>query len=101
SFRTAGGDPDVNRQLPSRLAALGWRIDALEPLPVLGSAGSMAAAWMERFVAVYGPQLMALGLWSTSDQAEAEAEISASRSDPGSYWMGPTLLELRATRWAP
>ena len=101
SFRAAGGDPDVNRRLPSLLAARGWRIDALRPLPVLGVAGSMAWAWMEDFVAVYGPQLTALGLWSATDQAEAEAEIGSSRHDPGSYWVGPTLLELRATRWAP
>jgi SAM-dependent methyltransferase len=101
SFRAAGGDPDVNRRLPSLLAARGWRIEALQPLPVLGVAGSMAWAWMEDFVAVYGPQLIALGLWSAADQAEAEAEISASRHDSGSFWMAPTLLELRATRWAP
>ena len=100
SFRQAGGDPDVNRRLPSLLAARGWRIDALLPLPVLGGTGSMAQAWMERFVAVYAPQLQAQGLWSEADQAEAAAEIAASRHDPGSYWVGPTLLELRATRWA-
>jgi SAM-dependent methyltransferase len=101
SFRAAGGDPDVNRRLPSLLAGRGWRIDGLEPLPVLGGESSMAAAWMERFVAVYGPQLITQGLWSASEQAAAEAEIGASRHDPGSYWVGPTLLELRATRWAP
>ena len=101
SFRSAGGDPDVNRHVPSRLAAHGWRIDALQPLPVLGGEGSMAAIWMERFVAVYGIRLQGQGLWSADDQAQAEAEITASRKDPGSYWVGPTLLELRATRWAP
>ena len=98
SFREAGGDPDVNRRLPSRLAAQGFQIEALTPLPVLGGEGSMAAQWLQRFVAVYAAQLMAQGLWSADDQAEADAEMAASASDPGSYWVGPTVLELRATR---
>ena len=58
----------------------------------------MAAQWLQRFVAVYAAQLMVQGLWSADDQAEAEAEIAAAQADPGSYWMGPTVLELRATR---
>jgi SAM-dependent methyltransferase len=98
SFREAGGDPDVNRRLPSLLAARGWRIEELRPLPVLGCQSSMAARWMERFVAVYGPQLQQLGLWSRAEAAEAEEEILAAAKDPGSYWVGPTLLELRARR---
>jgi len=101
SFRAAGGDPDVNRRLPSLLAARGFRIEALTPLPVLGGEGSMAAQWMQRFVAVYASQLIAQGLWSAEEQAEADAEIAAAATDPGSYWVGPTVLELQATRWAP
>jgi SAM-dependent methyltransferase len=101
SFQRAGGDPDVNRRLPSLLAARGFRIDALDPLPVLGRRGSLAAQWMERFVTVYADQLAAQGLWTEADQAQAEAEIAAAASDPGSFWVGPTVLELRATRWAP
>lgn len=97
-FLAAGGDPDVNRRLPSRLAATGCRIEALTPLPVLGGQGSMAAHWMERFVSVYSPQLINQGLWSTAEQTEAEAEIAAAARDPGSFWVGPTVLELRARR---
>ncbi|MEY2643697.1 MAG: hypothetical protein RLZZ611_346, partial [Cyanobacteriota bacterium] len=37
-------------------------------------------------------------LWSTAQHAEAAAEISAAASDPGSFWVGPTVLELRASR---
>jgi len=43
SFRAAGGDPDVNRRLPSLLAARGFRIDALRPLP--GSLGEPWGCW--------------------------------------------------------
>jgi len=98
SFREAGGDPDVNRRLPSLLAARGFRIDALTPVPVLGAEGSMAASWMQRFVAVYASQLIDRGLWTSDDQQEAEAEIATAAHDPGSYWVGPTVLELQATR---
>ena len=101
SFRAAGGDPDVNRRLPSLLSARGWQIEELLPLPVLGPQGSMAAQWMERFVAVYGLQLQRLGLWSTADQSAALEQIQAAASDPGSFWVGPTVLELRARRLGP
>jgi SAM-dependent methyltransferase len=100
SFREAGGDPDVNRRLPSLLAARGWRIEALQPLPVAGNSSSMAGRWMRRFVEVYGVRLRELNLWSPSDAIEADLEIAAAEADPGSFWVGPTVLELRATRLA-
>ena len=98
SFREAGGDPDVNRRLPSLLAARGWRIAAVQPLPVAGDSRSMAGQWLQRFVEVYSVRLRELGLWSSNDDAEAQAEMAAAAEDPGSFWVGPTLLELRASR---
>jgi hypothetical protein len=98
SFRAAGGEPDINRRLPSLLAARGFRIDALRPLPVVGRQGEWPARWMEMFVTLYGQKLQAQGLWSETDARQASAEIEASLSDPGSYWVGPTVLELRACR---
>lgn len=98
SFRQAGGDPDVNRRLPALLAARGWRIQNLTPLPVVGPHNSMAAQWLQNFVAVYATRLEQLGLWSHRDTDEAEREIAEAATDPGSFWVGPTLLELRAAR---
>jgi SAM-dependent methyltransferase len=100
SFRAAGGDPDPNRRLPALLTARGWRIDALLPLPVAGGSHSMAGQWMQRFVEVYSARLQELGLWSSSDAGEACAEIASATADPGCFWVGPTLLEVRATRLA-
>ena len=96
SFREAGGDPDVNRRLPSLLAGRGWRLENLRPLPVAGNSRSMAGQWMQRFVEVYGVRLQELGLWSSSDAAEAEREMAAAAADPGSFWVGPTVLEVIA-----
>ena len=60
----------------------------------------MAGQWMQRFVEVYGARLQELGLWSSSDAGEACAEIASATADPGCFWVGPTLLEVRATRLA-
>ena len=98
SFRDAGGDPDVNRRLPALLASQGWRVEELRPLPVLGGNGSMAAQWLERFVVVYGHRLQQLGLWSRRDADQAAAELESARLTAGSYWVGPTLLELQARK---
>ncbi|MCT0223739.1 methyltransferase domain-containing protein [Synechococcus sp. CS-1328] len=98
SFREAGGDEDVNRRLPALLVSRGFRIDDLRPLPVLGRGGDGWSQWMERFVSLYGEELIRQGRWSEADAEEAAAEMAAARSDPGSYWVGPTVLELRATR---
>ncbi len=98
SFREAGGEPDINRRLPSLLAARGFAIEDLLPLPVVGRAGEWPARWMEMFVTLYGAKLQALGLWSPEEAEAARVEMEASRADPGSFWMGPTILEVRARR---
>ena len=98
SFQASGGDPNVNRRLPSLLAARGWRIEELRPLPAMGGPASWVADWLEPFVLVYGKRLRQQGLWSDSDAAAVAAELAAARRDPGSVWVGPTVLELRARR---
>ncbi|WP_353617971.1 methyltransferase domain-containing protein [Synechococcus sp. CCY 0621] len=98
SFRQAGGDPDISRRLPSLLAARGFVIEDLRPLPVLGRAGERPARWLEMFVTLYGSKLQALGLWSPEEAEAARREMAASRADPGSFWVGPIILEVRARR---
>jgi len=98
SFAAAGGDPNVNRVLPSRLAARGYRIEELRPLPAIGGPRSWVADWLEPFVRVYGRRLQQLGLWSAGDAEAVAAEMTAARRDPGSVWVGPTVLEVRALR---
>ncbi len=98
NFIASGGDPDVNRRLPSLLAARGWRIEELRPLPAMGGPGSWVADWVEPFVQVYGQRLRLQGLWSEAEAEAAAAELAAARRDPGSVWVGPTVLELRARR---
>ena len=97
-FRDAGGDPDVNRRLPSLLAQRGFLIEELRPLPVVGRGGDAWARWLERFVVIFGERLQELGRWSAADARRADEEMAKARCDPGSYWVGPTVLELRA-RW--
>jgi SAM-dependent methyltransferase len=98
SFLAAGGDPDVNRRLPRLLTQRGFRIDGLRPLTVVGRLGDGEARWLERFVTTYGPELIRQGLWSDGEARRAEAEMAAARQDPGAFWVGPTLMETRATR---
>lgn len=98
SFRASGGDPDVNRRLPLLLTERGWTLEALQPLPVLGTPDSMAGQWMERFVTVYGKTLQKRGLWGEEDAAEARREMAQAKRQPGCYWVGPTVLEVRARR---
>jgi hypothetical protein len=39
-----------------------------------------------------------MGLWSAAEASEADAAMAAARRDPGSLWVGPTVLELLARR---
>lgn len=98
TFLARGGDPDVNRRLPSLLAARGWRIEALQALPALGGPDSWVADWLEAFVLVQGERLRHQGIWSGEAAAAVAEELAAARCDPGSVWVGPTVLELRARR---
>jgi SAM-dependent methyltransferase len=97
SFLAAGGDRNVNRRLPTLLAERGFRIHELRPLPVLGRGGDGWAQWLERFVRIYGRELIRQGRWSEAEASAAEAEMTAARTAAGSYWMGPTVLELQAS----
>lgn len=54
SFRVAGGDPDVNRRLPTLLSTQGFSIKEMRPLPVLGRLGDAWARWLEHFVRFMG-----------------------------------------------
>jgi hypothetical protein len=58
----------------------------------------MAGRWMQRFVQTYSTRLLELGLWTTNDQAEAEAELAEATNNEGSFWVGPTVLEVWAER---
>jgi len=100
SFLEAGGDPDVNRRLPGRLAARGFTIEELRLLPVLGRGDGPWARWLERFVTIYGQELLRQGRWTAADAEAAAAEMAAARRDPGSFWVGPTVLELQARNGA-
>ncbi|MFM8966578.1 MAG: methyltransferase domain-containing protein [Vulcanococcus sp.] len=98
SFEASGGDANVGRRLPSLLAARGFLIEKVRPLASAGGPGSWVAQWLEPFVHVYGRRLQELGLWSATDAREAEAAMADARRDPGSLWVGPTVLELLARR---
>lgn len=98
SFRGAGGDPDVNRRLPGLLAARGFGIEELQPLPVVGRGGDPWARWLERFVTLYGKELIRQGHWTEEDAAAADKAMARARLDTGAYWVGPTVLALRARR---
>ncbi len=98
SFRAAGGDPDVNRRLPSLLSERGFHVDELRPLSRVGRLGDGVARWLERFVTVYGPELIRQGLWREAEAERAQAEMAQARQDPGAFWVGPTVMETRATR---
>jgi SAM-dependent methyltransferase len=100
SFRASGGDPDVNRRLPTLLATHGFRIEELRPLLLLGRNGDPVAAWIERFIATFGPELVRQGLWNEDDADRAVGEIAEARRNPGAFWVGPTVMELRATKLA-
>jgi SAM-dependent methyltransferase len=98
SFRGAGGDPDVNRRLPGLLAVRGFEIEELLPLPVVGRGGDPWARWLERFVTLYGKELIRQGHWTEADATAAHDAMARARLDPGAYWVGPTVLALRARR---
>ena len=98
SFRDAGGDPDVNRRLPGLLAARGFGIEELVPLPVLGRGSDPWARWLEHFVTLYGRELIRQGRWTEEDATAAADAMARARRDPGAYWVGPTVLSLRARR---
>ena len=75
-------------------------MEELRLLPVLGRGDDPWALWLERFVTIYGRELLRQGRWTAEDADAAAAEMAAARHGLGSFWVGPTVLELRARNGA-
>lgn len=98
SFRQAGGNPHVGRELPRLMQEAGLEVREVRPLVRLARPGSALWEWPRTFFANYLPGLVARGELAPRD-AEAFAEVYAERTaSPGSFLLTPPMVEVVGVR---
>jgi len=96
SWRDAGGEPDIARELPRWLEELGCEVRSLSPLVEAARPGDHFWEWPTAFVASGTRRLVELGRMS---EAEAQAVVGAYRVSSraaGAFQLTPTVLEIIA-----
>jgi ubiquinone/menaquinone biosynthesis C-methylase UbiE len=98
SWRAAGGDPDVARELPQLLAEAGLRV--LEVLPRVRTVSRRDYTWQwpKSFIAVTVVRLQELGRVTPEWAADVLRAFAETEADPASWFTTPMFLEIVARR---
>ena len=92
-WRDHGGDPDVASRLPALLERRGFRLAHCRSLMACSAGTAPKALWLQDFLATYPAQLMAAGVWSSSEQEALRTELEAAAHHT-SLWVTPALVEM-------
>lgn len=98
SFARDGGDAHVARRLPSLLVETGFEIVSLRQIARVGRPNEPLWNWPGGFVRTYAPRLVELGFADQRWTDALLAEVKAAESDPGAFFVAPTVLEIIARK---
>ena len=98
SWRAAGGEPNIGRELPRWLEEIGFEIRSLQPIVDVIRPGDFAWQWPHSFVRSGLRRLIEIGE-IPPERGEAIAQsIASSEGDPRAMVVNPTVLEIIAVR---
>jgi SAM-dependent methyltransferase len=98
TWRQAGGEPNIGRDLPGWLEEAGFRVDDLRPITDVVSPADFIWQWSRAFVEVGLERLVAIGAMTEPRAAEIWREFLAREALPHTRISSPTVLEILATR---
>jgi SAM-dependent methyltransferase len=98
TWRKAGGEPDIGRDLPMWLEGAGLKIDELRPIVDVVSAADAMWPWPRAFVEVGLERLVSIGAMSRDEAAATWTDFLAREASPGTRMVNPIVLEVVATR---
>jgi SAM-dependent methyltransferase len=98
SFRRAGGNPEVGRDVPGLMRRAGREVETLRPLVRLARPGTALWSWPWTFFENYLPGLVASGGLSAEDHAEFAREWAARSRDPDAFLLTPPMVEVIGRR---
>jgi SAM-dependent methyltransferase len=92
SFRGAGGNPDVGRDVPTHMRAAGLEVESVESLVRAARPGSALWEWPRSFFRNFLPGLVAAGGLSPEDHDAFEREWAARAADPAAFLLTPPMV---------
>jgi SAM-dependent methyltransferase len=96
SWRQAGGEPDIARELPRLLRDRGFSLRAVRPLQFASRPGDAIWEWPAGFVRSGSDRLRQLGLLSQEGVARILEDFEDAERDPATVMLTPTVLEIIA-----
>ena len=98
SWRDAGGEPDIARQIPHWLEELGFTLRETRPIVELVQPGSGLWAWVRSFAEVGRHRLCELGYLTPGRSERIGEALAALECAPGSRMFTPGVLQIVASR---
>jgi len=94
SFRRAGGNADVGRDLPEYMLRAGLEVQSIRPVVRLARPRSLVWEWPWVFFVNFLPTLVEAGLMTENDRLEFNRDWEARSRDPGAYLLTPPMVEI-------
>lgn len=98
AWRDSGGNPDVGTELPAWLEQIGFEIESARTIQHVADRRHPIWEWPATFMEVGLDRLLAIKAIDANEAEEYWQEIVRIRSNPGSRFITPGVLELIARR---
>lgn len=98
SWRANGGEPDIARQLPTWLAANGFRIRSAAPKIFCARPGEELWSWPASWMKINSRRLLELKRVDEAWVRALDQELAAAEASPNSLLLTPMVLELIAEK---
>ena len=98
SWRAAGGEPNIGRELPELLRAAGFRVLEIVPRIRTVSSRDYTWQWPKSFVAINCERLRELGRVTSEWVDDVLREFAQAEADPESWFTSPMFLEIIARK---
>lgn len=98
SWKDQGGDPNRGKYLPEILEKTGFKVVHLEPIAKFARPNEPLWQWPDSFYKSFLPRLEKSGYLSTQQVADFFKEWTESQTNPGSFFVAPTVINIIAVK---
>ncbi len=98
NWRTSGGEPDIARDIPAWLTAMGVRIESLRPYVDVVSKDDNVWRWPIGFFDIHIDRLLELNRITREMAKEMREEFARVSEQPGTLMVTPLVLEIIARK---
>ena len=98
SWRAAGGEPNIAKELPRLLGAAGFRVRSIRPQVRCVTPRDFTWQWPKSFIEINAARLVDLGRVTPEWAADLRREFAAAEADPQTLFTTPMFHEIIAEK---